>query len=260
MSSHPVRKQARSAFTLIELLVVIAIIAILIGLLLPAVQKVRDAAARMQSSNNLKQMGIALHTAASSFNDQMPPAYGTYNNSAVSNTQFVWLLPYIEQANLFANAAYSTNGTTVATAGGTQVVKMYVAPADTKQSNGYSSYCSNYNAFGGTGANLKSTFATKGTSNTVGLYEQRADISGYWTNAASGSVGCYGTMPVAGKQVVPQSSTASLAAPQPTALSTGNCQVVMCDGSVRGVSTSVLGTTWYWACDPANAGVNPSDW
>src|SRR5712671_3598540 len=106
----------RSAFTLIELLVVIAIIAILIALLVPAVQKVREAAARTQCTNNLRQMGLATHNMNDTYK-YLPIAYNSNyptgavypypdaqgNAVAVMGTIHFFMLPFVEQDSLYKN-------------------------------------------------------------------------------------------------------------------------------------------------------------
>ena len=178
------------AFTLIELLVVIAIIAILIGLLLPAVQKVREAAARSQCSNNLKQMSLAVANYDSTYS-KIPPAWSSFGPPGTATVGagpygvvHFFLLPYIEQNTIYL-ASGTNMGTSVNGNGPYNTpIKTYNCPSDATMwqtySNGGTSYAFNLLVFMSRGSQYMSNqnpsgilvSMPDGTSNTV-LFAER---------------------------------------------------------------------------------------
>jgi Protein of unknown function (DUF1559) len=251
----------RRGLTLFQMLVVIAVLLILLGLLIPAVQRVRQAAARAQSTNNLKQMALAVHNAHDVYNG-MPPIVGEFANK--TGSLHFYLLPFIEQQNLYNGAPMAVweNDTW------SKAIAIFTDPRDETEPPGNvfqnwlatTNYPGNWMVFKDGKGGTQLAQIADGTSNTM-MYAQRYQVCN-GTPSAWGYPSLYTWVPMVAYdnlalfQQAPSQADCDPTRPQAIG---GTMTIAMCDGSVRTVNPRVSAATWANVCNPNDGNVLGND-
>jgi prepilin-type N-terminal cleavage/methylation domain-containing protein len=302
-----VRRAGRTGFTLIEMLVVIAIIGILVGLLLPAVQKIRETAYRMKCSNNMKQIGLAVHNYELTYG-AVPRAWtpdagnGTFNSGMglvagqppIIGTIHFLLLPFVEQQSLYDQSKQGLTYTSAYPQTMNSIQKVFLCTSDAtqgtyQQRSGFAStsYPANLMIFDPTTKSTAVQSMPNGLSNTVIFAERymkcvtggNGTMPGWAHHPSFTAYAGYDTPVFGWKDYVQSNNTydpsfnGGAAYPfqiRPNvnacdyrvtqSAHTGVMNVLLGDGSVRGVTNNVTLQTWMIACNPTIRAPLPSDW
>jgi hypothetical protein len=240
----------RRAFSIIELLVILAILLLLAGFLVPAVQKVRQAAARTQSLNNLKQLGLAFFNYHDVYK-RIPPAAGKVGDN--EGSVLFHLLPYLEAGPLFQEA----KGNSWGIAG--RVYPLFIDPQDLSapdhlylKSVATTNYAANWRAFRDGKVRFPASF-TDGTSNTL-MFTTRLQICNDTPTAWAYSdiytwTPMFGYYSTAKFQISPKQTDCDPQLPQTYF---NGIQIGICDGSVRVASVGISPMTWHCLIEPAD--------
>jgi type II secretory pathway pseudopilin PulG len=267
---------SRRGFTLFQLLIVLALLAILLGLLLPAIEKLRIAAARTQSANNLHQISIAMLNSEGTY-QIIPPLAGGYHKDKGEGTLFFYILPFIEQDNVYNAALSGTDYSVWNNETYKVVIKTYLSSSDRSGGkeplhDGWlarSNYAANFQVFGDRKNNTLNggkvglvAAMPDGTSNTIAFAERYQECGGdpcawpYTSGTTWAPAFMYLTH--ARFQTLPTAERCDPTLAQ--GIYPGGINVALGDGSVRFLASSISPQTWWLACVPDDGNPLGADW